>query len=464
MSKVLTVNGLTELRREFRESGDKLFLSKYNSDEFDISKLQLLDAPDYPKMSSNVVYKFYQALSANPKNEFELARILHEGLPLSRIQASNNLFWVYLNLTYFFQYIKKRWIKLKEDKEELTGDGIEKFFLALEPSQNSLIKSPVAGLWWAIEMTKDESLTDDPYKYSSIFLSERNLRNKTIGVYQFTRDKKTLLATLSFYNKYKDAAYEGKRIGSEVFAQQMSKTLNQIGGLTMLSFLSQSEIEQKLEENIDLISERARGVQLKKVVSREKIKIGNLQEQIVSHYFALSKETKKYQILKKFSDVWDYCLGFDINSQNEYFIHIYKEGKIKQTSFEKLKSYQRSNNLLREYALSNGSNSRLTLVDFFAIKSPVLIVLVYKVNGEDFIKVFDQDSEILRKDNSDLSQEGKKVIYEENIKSLKSYILPHSLESELVRLIHGPQANGVRLLDRRYSREISIINKFILQD
>ncbi|MCH6198623.1 DUF6339 family protein [Aquiflexum sp. LQ15W] len=460
MSKVLTVQGLTELRREFRESGDKLFLSKYINDEFDISKLQLLDAPDYPSISDNVVGKFYEAFSIDPKNEFKLAKILHEGLPLSRVQAANNLFWVYLNLTLFFQYIKKKWIKQKEDVQELVEADIEKFFLALEPSQNSLIKSPVAGLWWAIEMTKDESLID-PYFYSEIFLSERNLRNKTIGVYQFTRDKKTLFATLNFYNTYKDAEYNGNRIGSEAIAQQMSKTLNQIGGLTMLSFLTQSEIEQKLEDNKDLIIERARQVQLRKVDSREKMKIESSQEQIISHYFGLNKETRKYQILEKFSEAWDFCVGFDINSENEYFIHVYKEGKIKQTSFEKLKSYQSSNRLIRKSALSNGSNSKLTLVDFFVIKSPVLIALVYTINGENYVKVVDQDTEILRKDNSDLSQEGRKVIYDENFIDLKSYLIPYSFKVDLTRLIRGAQANGVSFLKNNYRKEISIINKFI---
>jgi hypothetical protein len=460
MSKILTIQGLTELRREFRESGDKLFLGKYSNEDFDTSKLQILDAPDYPKVSAYTIEKFYEIFEADTKNEFELAKILHEGLPLSRVQASNNLFWVYLNLTHFFRYIKKKWVRLKEDEEELVETDIEKFFLSLEPSQNSLIKSPIAGLWWAIEITKDDSL-QDPYHYSRIFLSSRNLRDKTIGPYQFIGDKKILFAVLDFFDKNRDGEFEGKRIGSEAIAQQLSKTLNQFGGLTLLSFLSQKELEKHLENLKDLIFTRARKVQIGKVTSKERLKKKNEKEETNSHYFVLDVTTKKYQVLEKASSDWDYCVGFNINSKNQYFIHIYKEGKIKQSTLDKLKEFHNRNSLVRDYHLMNGANKKLTLVDFFLVSTPVLICLVYKIKDAKLVKLIDQDSEILRTDNSDFSQEGKKVLYEGNINSLKSYILPTSLKGELKTLIRSPQANGINVTDPRYRKEIAILNSYI---
>ncbi len=460
MSKILTIQGLTELRREFRESGDKLFLGKYSEDDFDISKLQLIDAPDYPKVSAYTIEKFYEIFEADTKNEFELAKILHEGLPLSRVQASNNLFWVYLNFTHFFRYIKKKWVRLKEDEEELVETDIEKFFLSLEPSQNSLIKSPIAGLWWAIEITKDDSL-QDPYYYSRVFLSSRNLRDNTIGPYQFIGDKKILFAVLDFFDKNKDGEFEGKRIGSEAIAQQLSKTLNQFGGLTLLSFLSQKELEKHLENLKDLIFSRARKVQIGKVTSKERLKEKNEKEETNSHYFVLDVTTKKYQVLEKPSSDWDYCVGFNINSTNQYFIHIYKEGKIKQSTLDKLKEFQRRNSLVRDYPLMNGANKKLELVSFYLINAPVLFCLIYVVGNDQLIKVIDQNSDILRKDNSDFSQEGKKVIYEENIKSLQSYILPYTYRNDLLRLIRSPQASGINKLDKRYRREILKLDELI---
>jgi hypothetical protein len=460
MSKILTIQGLTELRKEFRESGDNLFLGKYSYDDFDTSKLQLLDAPDYPKLSTYTIEKFFEIFKDDSKNEFELAKILHEGLPLSRVQASNNLFWVYLNLTHFFRYIKKKWVRLKEDEEELVETDIEKFFLSLEPSQNSLIKSPIAGLWWAIEITKDDSL-QDPYHYSRIFLSSRNLRDKTIGPYQFIGDKKILFAVLDFFDKNKDGEFEGKRIGSEAIAQQLSKTLNQFGGLTLLSFLSPKELEEHLENLKDLIFSRARKVQIGKVTSKERLKEKNEKEETNSHYFVLDVTTKKYQVLEKPSSDWDYCVGFNINSTNQYFIHIYKEGKIKQSTLDKLKEFHRRNSLVRDYPLMNGANKKLELVSFYLINAPVLFCLIYVVGNDQLIKVIDQNSDILRKDNSDFSQEGKKVIYEENIKSLQSYILPYTYRNDLLRLIRSPQASGINKLDKRYRREILKLDELI---
>jgi hypothetical protein len=181
-------------------------------------------------------------------------------------------------VSHFFDYIYQRWINkpeeesVDEDVEEFDSREIDRYFISLESSQNSLIKSPIAGLWWAIELTIDlDPKSEDKYYYSKIFLSDRNLRDKNLGTYQFIRNKNILFALLEFYQENKDSEFNNERIGSEAIAQQMSKTLNQIGGLTLLSYLSKTEICNILNQNKDLIINRAIKLKELKRVSRERV-------------------------------------------------------------------------------------------------------------------------------------------------------------------------------------------------
>jgi len=270
MSKIISIDSLTKLREKIRSKEN--YISEFNFDQldfFNLNKLELLDAPEYPEINSEVINNFYDSFKNNPNDEFELARIIYEGIRIPRSLAANNQYWIYINLKYFSKYIKTRWIEKTTNSDVDFLKNIEKYFLNLEPSQNSLIKSPIAGLWWAIELSLNPSGTK--YHFSKIFLSERNLRDKNIGTYRLIRNNDILLTLLGFYNIKKEAKIDNEKIGSEAIAQQMSKTLNQIGGLTVLSYLEYGKVLGLLEENEALILKRAKIVKDNKKKSAEKI-------------------------------------------------------------------------------------------------------------------------------------------------------------------------------------------------
>ncbi len=271
MSKIISVEGLTNLRFKIKEvDGGRITMSEL------VDAIDYLPAPDFPEISYQFQKLFFETFESDRKNEFNLAKLLFENIRLNRSQAANNQYWTYLNINWFFKFIYERWINqvkgesIEIDYDEYNSKEIDRYFISLEPSQNSLIQSPIAGLWWAIELTIDESL-EDKYHYSKIFLSDRNLRDKNLGTYQFIRNKNILFALLDFYQSFKDVEYKSERIGSEAIAQQMSKTLNQIGGLTVLSYLSKREISEILNQNKDLIIRRAYKLKELKKVSREKM-------------------------------------------------------------------------------------------------------------------------------------------------------------------------------------------------
>lgn len=267
MSKRITTESLTLLRKNFRDDIETII----SKDEFDITKIEIQNVK-YPTIKENNQSDFYNQFYLDSKNEFALAKIIYESLDLTEQQASDNLYWIYLNLNYFFKYIKERWVEREnDDDDEKLSKRFENFFLALRSSQNNLIKSPIAGLWWSIHLTLDVNHPKGKYYYSKIFLSERNLRDKNVGTYQLIRDRNTLFALLEFYDENKDAEYNGERIGSEAIAQQTSKMLNQIGALTLLSYLTKEEIKDKLETYKTVILKRAYKTKRAKATSRERI-------------------------------------------------------------------------------------------------------------------------------------------------------------------------------------------------
>lgn len=469
MSRILSINALTKLRKELREESDEnIFDKRFRVNTFDFSDIELISSSDYPNLTDETIRQFYNQFENDPKSEFELAKILHENIRIDRSLAANNLYWVYLNLNYFLPYIKERWLKLKDD-EDFDEDNeqemkIDRFFLALESSHNSLIKSPIAGLWWAIEITKNE-LLEDKYHYSKIFLSDRNLRDKNLGTYQLIRKQNILFALLDFYQENKDANdYDGNRIGSEAIAQQMSKTLNQIGGLTLLSFLTKEEISDKLKHLKNLIIDRAIIVKKGKVISREKIAIKTNEEVVTdfdpTYYLNLNSTNGEYRIMDSIDENWEHNIDINLLNNKCFIVTTYKDGKIKKTNLSQLSDKVRRGKINRPIPFKNGVNINLSFHSIESIHKPVLFGVFYSDGTNGYVKIMDtQDENIFRSDNGALNQEGKKVVYSENIENFKFCIISIEYLISLQRLIKGASAKGVLLGSPTYSNEWAVLKQ-----
>ena len=494
MSKVISVPSLTALRARFSEvlSAD-LLRATFSADTFDFQGVEFLDAPEFPELSEAFIEAFYTAFEDNPRDEFELARLIYEEIRITRQQASNNLFWVYVNLNYFFAYIKARWIKkFEDDPDEVNVKEIDRFFLALESSQNSLMKSPIAGLWWAIELTIDESLEEDKYKYSRLFLSERNLRDKNLGTYQFIRTKGIFQALLDFYDANKDGEWDGDRIGSEAIAQQMSKMLNQIGGLTLLSYLTKEEILELLNANLNIILQRANATKVAKTTSRKKIQaernpenidanegdvtdgeelveadgeveddgVGNqtVEDQFTPYYFQLNDSTGDYKIGEHVDVNYMHNVQIDTANPDCFLIHFYEEGKIKKSNLSNISEKIQRGCVVKNKVFQNGKCNVLTLHSVASVHEPVLFGISFMLNGKRFVKLMDaQDANNFRTDNFGLNQEGKKILYEEGYSNLMYTIISVQYATSLKRLISGPLARGANINSPSYIDERNVL-------
>src|SRR5690606_34385710 len=149
-NKVFTTTQLTKLVKELNTlKGLISVVGRYQEPDFNIDIYDLKETDNYRGFDDIETVNTVFSIS---NNEFELAKVLHENLLITRQQAGDNLFWTYLNHTIFYNYLKKQ---IPNDLSlENKALFIRNNFLIMSPIQGQLIKSPTAGLWWAIELTK----------------------------------------------------------------------------------------------------------------------------------------------------------------------------------------------------------------------------------------------------------------------------------------------------------------------
>lgn len=456
MSKLITIESLTKIRQIFRENNDINSVSLLIKN-FPINfGIQTIDATEYPSVTQNLLNDFYGSFEANSKDEFALAKILYEGLTLNRAQAANNQYWVYLNLHFFKDYIIRRWCKLNEDDpDDFNMKDIDRYFLALEPSQNTLIKSPIAGLWWSIELTIDSGL-NDPYYYSKLFLSERNFRDKNMGPYQLIRHRNIFQAMLDFHTKYKDTVEDNDKIGSEAIAQQMSKTINQIGGLTLLSYLSKQEVTDILEQHKKLILKRATEVKVNKIVSKEKIQAQNKTHVNTNHaakiikYFNISN-SGEYG-LRDFADTQNFefsCPILETERQGFMMFCYNEEGNINRVDISSILKKNRTNYINGVYH-GNTINNIITSID----ENDIIGELIYR-GGEYFFK--GHKVSLFKANNGNVGLSGYKTMYE-SYNSISYFHIPASYYHDVERLVPlSFTAQAKSLKNNTYKKEWELL-------
>lgn len=469
MSKVVKTETLSKLRTFSEESIHEML--KNDSYLFNYDELLDIDNPYIDDISLN---KFYTQFEDNRNNEFELAKIIYESLPMTREQASNNRYWTYMNLNPFFRYIKYRLITRRNKISDVSPDDFYRFFLIMQSSQNAFITSPVAGLWWAVHLTVDHDHPTDIYHYTKIFLSERNIREVSFGTHRLARDKNTLHAMLDFYEKNKNATFNDDNIGAEVIAKQISKTLNQIGGLTLLGFLSKEEIIEKLNFYKKTIKERAYSGKLDKVKSRKKMEkekhlendsLETIEASIKSSgvppfkVFNLNKEGE-YNITDNIDSSFDYHADIHHIDKKGHLLMCYQEGYINRVTVSSLLLKTRP--LYQNGLFSKDRTSEFyKLKELFVIDESDLIGISYIMDGVQYFKIHESNQ---FKDNNDIvGLQGLKVIYR-NFKrgSVRFYILPNYLRNDLNRLVMSSfTASGAKIKNRSYRDEYKILSEYL---
>lgn len=224
-----------ELELEFKaEGGDAPYLQ---SEVFTTGK--------YTLESPTIEAPVQLASRVNPESDMETAIALFEAYPnLNRLEASSRGFWTYLTHVGLWDYMRKRFKRILETgdaavrKDKIKG----KWFLG-DPSQGSLMRHPLAGLWWGVYLSVAPERGEGRYDLSRILLRDLDFLTRTFGTYQLGRLPNAIKGILGYiYDHGEDfkSAFEPKM-------RFIMKHFNSIGGVLQLGFLPASFYAEELD-------------------------------------------------------------------------------------------------------------------------------------------------------------------------------------------------------------------------
>lgn len=454
MNMKFTIDTIKDLKIKVKEMNGNL-LGYYTQDEFkpDNSFRFATEESEVSETDANLVTRMIAALEQN-ETEFEAGKLLFEKIKLNPKQASDIGFWTYHNHYTFYQYISKRWGDVWDEEKEVVNPStyIVNHWIQSNSSQQELIKYPISGLWWSFYLTVDEE-REDKYELTKIFFKNYSLRVVQMGQTRFARHKPAIQGVLEFI---KENNLEKKSL--EQSARAIVPYINLLGGIRPLSYFDKDWFKTKLKKRF---GEQIKAGQ-KLFIRPDELKIikqnnaaNNLadtkkQPENFDRYLCLNAESGNYMISSQSDDNWDYCIGLDFEIKDQFLIHFYQEGKIKKT---KLNGSLSNKTVDRSKPYSNGKCPRLTLTGVQLINQPVLFGIAYKTRNGIFFKAMDeQNLENFRTDNSDLNQEGKKVLYLDEPFQSAYKILPHEIMDTLGTLVQqSPTSKGAEITNKYHS-------------
>lgn len=461
MSKKFTLETIKNLKVKVKDLGENL-THYYTSDSFipaDEFRLST-ETCDVGEISDQLVQDMIIVLEAN-ETEFEAGKILYENLRLSPKEASDICFWTYQNHYKFYPYISARWKDLWENVSINANSYVINHWIQTNTTQGDLIDYPISGLWWSFYLTVDDD-REDKYELTKVFFKNLSIRTKLLGTARFARHKPAILGILEFI---KDHNLDNKSI--EQAGRAIVPYINLLGGIRPLTYFDKDWFKEKLnarfgeqiEKGEKLFMRPGEADYVKKDIPVVKVPKQAALPNNFSHYFCLNSVSGIYNVLSE-TDLlrFDYCLGLNLNTPNQYIIHFYREGKIKKTKIEGGLS---TKVIDRQKPYSNGMNSKMTLYDIQIINEPVLFGIAYKTRTGIYFKAMnEQIVNNFRNDNTELMQEGKKVLYIDEPYKSAFKILPAEIMPDLRSLVKlSPTSDGTNITNNYYSSAWTILKK-----
>jgi len=217
----------------------------FRSMEFVYDKKQVLMLPNI-EITPDLANKL------KPDNDFETAVKLFEAFKnLEPIQASDERLWVYLALVDLFPYMQKRWSAVYKGENKGNKEYILEHWFLSSSAQSSLLRHALAGLWWAVYLSIDETRGEEnKYDLTKILFRQLDFPTRTLGTYKLGRHKEAVIGILEFIEENEDlfkSKFEDK-------SRFITKHLNIVGGVKPLAYYDRSFFKSELEKVKELIS------------------------------------------------------------------------------------------------------------------------------------------------------------------------------------------------------------------
>lgn len=222
----------TELNEEF-----------YKSNEFVYDKKQVYVFPNIDQTEGLV-----DKLDIN--DDCKTAIAIYEAFEnLEPIQASDERLWVYLAHADLYPYMVKRWNAVQNGTAKDAKNYILEHWFLSSSAQSSLLRHAIAGLWWSVYLSVDDT-KEDKYELTKILFRQLDFPTRTLGTYKLGRHKEAVLGILEFINENSEL-FKNK---FEPKTRFVTKYLNVVGGVKPISYFDRHFFKSELVKVSDSIS------------------------------------------------------------------------------------------------------------------------------------------------------------------------------------------------------------------
>ncbi|NPA44734.1 MAG: hypothetical protein GXO49_04300 [Chlorobi bacterium] len=172
----------------------------------------------------------------NEKDDLKSAIALYEAYcDFTPIQASDDRFWTYLTHVDLFSYMQKRRNKHLTGEADNEIEYIMKYWFMKSTSQQELMRHSLAGLWWGVYLSVDET-RENKYELTNILFRQLDFPTRTLGTYRLGRHKEAVIGILQFILE-NDELFNSK---FEKKTRYITKYLNLVGGTKPLGYFDRT--------------------------------------------------------------------------------------------------------------------------------------------------------------------------------------------------------------------------------
>ncbi|MFL1011665.1 DUF6339 family protein [Flavisericum labens] len=218
-------------------------LEFYQGNEFVYDKKQVLMLPNIEETPDLV-------RQLDEKDDFKTAIAIYQAFEkLEPIQASDSRLWLYLAHADLYPYLVKRWDDVYKGKSSNPKKYISDHWFLDSSAQSSLLRHALAGLWWSVFLSIDDS-KENKYELTKILFRQLDFPTRTLGTYKLGRHKEAVLGILEFIQENEDL-FKSK---FEAKTRFVTKHLNVIGGVKPISYYDRYFFKSELEKVSNSIS------------------------------------------------------------------------------------------------------------------------------------------------------------------------------------------------------------------
>jgi hypothetical protein len=177
---------------------------------------------------------------ARTESDAANAIALYERLKiLTPVQASDERLWSCLAHTTYWRYARVRW----QGGSAENFDSVETRWFFKGSSMERLARNSIARLWWGAYATVLPD-TPDPYRLTRVLFSNTDVQFHYMERL-FGKNRCVLHTALDYTERNLPRIRPRKSVGT--WANETGKLINRVGGVLQLDAMSESEVEEILE-------------------------------------------------------------------------------------------------------------------------------------------------------------------------------------------------------------------------